>query len=303
MNLDTIQTTQPQAILIKDWQIYFENGQTRRIKNLTYHLSPVDHSSLVRKALLRKGSAGYQALAVFSELIDLATRCPQRGLLVEGTGPIMPEDIAARTGIALEDVTRSLELLASKEVAWTQYVACPKRLIVSGSLRTGRKGKPLQPELVHLDNPHPESPDLHIEWEYAIVDKGHGPETERRLPKPLKRLLDAEKEEDTEPKAVACHTKKSCSNAPKPKETSVACHTKTPPSGMPENVARHILRPKSQSTPVVVCHTEDVDIQRQSIKATKADCRAVDNFINDLGRTGLLGNATVRVKKKGKKVH
>ncbi len=223
--MNTVSTTQPQALLIKNWQIYFENGQTRRIKNLTYSLSPVDYSSMTRKALLRKGAAGYQALAVFSELIDMATRCPQRGLLVESTGAITPEQIAARTGMPLEDVVQSLELLARKEVAWIVYVTCPKRLIVSGSLRKGRKGKPLQPELVHLDNPHPESPDLHIEWEYAIVDKGNGPETERRLPKPLKRLLDAEKEGDTESKDVACHTKKSCSNTPKSKEMPAACHT------------------------------------------------------------------------------
>ncbi len=301
MNTHSTQTTQPQALLIKNWQIYFENGQTRRIKNLTYSLSPVDYSSMTRKALLRKGAAGHTALAVFSELIDLATRCPQRGLLVEGTGPITPEDIAARTGIALEDVTQSLELLASKEVAWTRYVACPKRLIVSGSLRTGRKGKPLKPELVHVDNPHPESPDLHIEWEYAIVDKGHGPETERRLPKPLKRLLDAEKERDTEPEPVACHTQKPCSNTPNPKAKPVACHAKAPSSGMPENVARHILRPKSQNAPAVACHTEGVDIEKQPIKATEADRRAVDNFISDLGRTGLLGNATVRVTSKKKR--
>ncbi len=298
--MNTASTTSPQAILIKNWAIYFENGQTRRIKNLTYSLSPVDYSSMTRKTLLQKGAAGYQALAVFSELIDMATRCPQRGLLVESTGPITPEQIAARTGMPLEDVVQSLELLANKAVAWIGYVACPQRLIVSGSLRTGRKGKPLQPELVQLDNPHPQSPDLHIEWEYAIVDKGNGPETERRLPKPLKRLLDAEKAGDTEPENVACHKQEPCSNTPNPKAKPVACHTKTPPSEMPENVARHILRPKTSNTPAVACHTEGVDIQNKPIQPTKADRRAVDNFINDLERTGLLGNATVRVKKKHK---
>ena len=108
MNTHSIQTTKPQAILIRNWAIYFGNGQTRRIKNLTYSLSPVDYSSMTRKTLLRKGAAGYQALAVFSELIDMATRCPQRGLLVESTGAITPEQIAARTGMPLEDVTQSL---------------------------------------------------------------------------------------------------------------------------------------------------------------------------------------------------
>ena len=161
--MNSTSTTTPKAILIKNWHIYFENGQTRRIKNLTYSLSPVNHSSITRKALLRKGATGHTALAVFSELIGLAARCLQRGLLVEGTGPITSEHIAATTGLDLSDVEAGLNLLSSKEVAWITHVACPKKLIVSGSLRTGRKGKPLQPELVHVDNPHPDFPDLHIE--------------------------------------------------------------------------------------------------------------------------------------------
>lgn len=245
MNLNSITT--PKAILIKNWHIYFENGQTRRIKNLTYSLSPVDHSSITRKALLRKGAAGHTALAVFSELIGLAARCPQRGLLVEGTGPITAEHIAATTGLAQSDVEAGLELLASKDITWITHVACPQKLIVSGSLRKGRKGKPLQPELVHLDNPHPDSPDLHIEWEYTIVDKGNGPETERRLPQGLKNLLEAKKEADN----VACHKKEMRSNTNRPEDKNVACHTPTP---------------KKPNTPKVACHTEGVDIQSSFIK-------------------------------------
>ena len=296
--MNSITTTTPQAILIKNWHIYFENGQTRRIKNLTYSLSPVDHSSITRKALLRKGAAGHTALAIFSELIGLAARCPQRGLLVEGTGAITSEHIAGTTGLALSDVETGLELLASKEVAWITHVACPKKLIVSGSLRKGRKGRPLQPELVHVDNPHPDSPDLYIEWEYAIVDKGNGPETERRLPAALKKLLESEKDEDRKPKDVACHKKKPRPNTPPVPQKPVACHTNQPTTNMPENVARHILRPKSSKIPTVACHTEGVDIQKKPITITKADRHAVDRFVKDLETAGLLGDATVRVKKR-----
>lgn len=247
---------------------------------------------------MRKGAAGHTALAVFSELVGLAARCPHRGLLVEGTGPITPERIAATTGLAQGDVEAGLELLASKEVAWITDVTCPQKLIVSGSLRKGRKGKPLQPELVHVDNPHSDFPDLHIEWEYVIVDKGSGPETERRLPATLKKLLDAEKEKDTKHEYVACHKNKQGSNTPPVPRDPVACHTEKPAKGMPENVARHILRPKLNNAPTVVCHTEGVDMQGQPIKATEADRRAVDCFVKRLETTGLLGDATVRVKRR-----
>jgi len=278
-SINTTTTPTPQALLIKNWNQYFENGQTRRIKNLAYSLMQVDHDPLTRKLLLRKGAEGYRALAVFAELVGIAARCPQRGLLADSKGPVMPDRIAAMTGLALGEVEAGLELLASKDVAWITHVACPQRLIVSGSLRTGRKGKPLQPELVHLDDTSSDSPDLHIEWEYAIIDKGHGPETERRLPSALKRLLDAQKE------------------GSRVNET-VACHTPSRASKMPDNVARHIVKPKPNAAPTVACHTEGVDIQKQPIQTTEADRRAVDRFVNDLEKSGLLGSATVRVKKK-----
>jgi hypothetical protein len=242
-------TTVPQAILIRHWHNYFENGQTRRIKNLTYSLMPVDHNAIVRKTLLRKGAEGYRALTVFAELISIATRCPQRGLVVDAQGPITAERIAGATGMSDPDVRSGLELLASKEVGWITHVACPKKLIVSGSLRTGRKGKPLQPELIHLDNPSETSPDLHIEWEYHIVDKGNGPETERRLPKALEKLLSADKEDVKEVETVACHTPTPVLEGQKP----VACHNATSLSSNPNSVA---------------CHTEGVAIQKEPTTGT-----------------------------------
>lgn len=124
MNLDSTSTTNTsKAMRIKNWHLYFENGQAPRIKNLTYRLSPVDHSSITRKALLRRGAAGRTSLAVFSERVGLAARCPQRGLLLERSGPITLEHIAARTGLAQSDVSRGIKLLVSKEVAWATCVA------------------------------------------------------------------------------------------------------------------------------------------------------------------------------------
>jgi hypothetical protein len=136
-------------------------------------------------------------------------------------------------------------------------VACPKKLIVSGSLRTGRKGKPLQPELIHLDNPSATAPDLHIEWEYHIVDKGNGPETERRLPKALEKLLSADKEDVKEVETVACHSVTPSSSTSKP----VACHTHAPVLEAETSVACHSATSLSSTPNSVACHTESVGIQ------------------------------------------
>jgi hypothetical protein len=97
-------TTVHQAILIRHGHNYFENGQTRRIKNLSYSLMPVDHNAIIRKTLLRKGEEVYRALTVFSELISIATRRPQRGLVADAQGPITAERITGATGMNEPDV-------------------------------------------------------------------------------------------------------------------------------------------------------------------------------------------------------
>ena len=109
------------------------------------------------------------ALVLFNELVRIAALCPQRGLLVRGTGAVSLEEIAADTRMPMADVAQGLELLMSKQVGWIECVACPKQLVVSGSLRAGRKGRPKQPEFVVVDYSLENAPDLHIEWELAMA--------------------------------------------------------------------------------------------------------------------------------------
>jgi len=227
----------PKAILINHWKLYFENGQTRRIKNLAYTLTPVDHDAITRKELMRE-PGGHTALVLFQELIGMAASCPQRGLLTGARGMITPEIIAADTGLTVEDVKAGLKKL--EEVSWISHVLCPKSLIVSGSLRKGRKGRPKQPEIVTVDGTNDSSPDLHIEWEYHIVDNGSGPETEKRLPEAIERLLNPDPEgievSVNDLRLVARNVEK-----------GVACHAKAGTEEAPEHVA---------------CHTEAVDINQ-----------------------------------------
>jgi len=219
MNIETI-IPQGKALLIKRWSTTFENGQTRRLKNLSYSLAPVNHDRLGYNHLVDQ-PGGYMALVLFNELVRMAAFCPQRGLLVRGTGAVSLEEISADTRMPTADVAQGLELLMGKQVGWLECVACPKQLVVSGSLRAGRKGRPKQPEFVVVDHSLENAPDLHIEWELAMVDMGNGPEVERHLPEPIKRLLYPEPEELTEEASVVCH--KSEPNAQTSED--VACHT------------------------------------------------------------------------------
>lgn len=235
----------PKAILINHWKLYFENGQTRRIKNLAYTLTPVDHDAITRKELMRE-PGGHTALVLFHELIGMAASCPQRGLLASARGVITPGIIAADTGLTIEDVKAGLRKL--EEVFWISHILCPQSLIVSGSLRKGRKGRPKQPEIVTVDAATEDSPDLHIEWEYHIVDKGNGPETEKRLPEAIERLL------NPEPEGVALSIN-DLRLAARTVAKGVACHSKAAKEDAPEEVA---------------CHTEAVDINKVPLDEMQA---------------------------------
>ena len=239
MNIETM-IPQGEALLIKRWSTTFENGQTRRLKNLSYSLAPVNHDRLGYNHLVDQ-PGGYMALVLFNELVRIAALCPQRGLLVRGTGAVSLEEISADTRMPIADVSQGLELLLSEQVGWIGRVACPKQLVVSGSLRAGRKGRPKQPEFVVVDHSSENAPDLHIEWELAMVDTGNGPEVERRLPEPIKRLLYPDPEELTEEMSVACH--KSEPNT-QPSE-NVACHT----DEETEHVAKLLKKMNLQMTP------------------------------------------------------
>jgi hypothetical protein len=410
-------TTVPQALLIRHGHNYFENGQTRRIKNLTYSRMPVDHNAAVRKTLLRKRAEGYRALTVFAELISIATRCPQRGLVVDAQeGPIIAKRIARTTGMSEPEVRSGLEPIANKELKSISPVAChsatpsspnptsvachtqtltltpqhpvarstervaiqkvstaatgisdpdirvstepiankelnrispvachiqtptlaaqhpvarhteraviqgkstpttrmtepavrsslepiaskelksispvarhsttpsspnptsvachtqtprlarqhrmarPEKLIVSGSLRTSRKGKPLRPELIHPDNPSATAPNRHIECGYPIADKGNHPKKEFRLLKALEKLLSTDKEEVKDVDSVACHS----ATPPLSIPSTVACHTQTLTLTPQHRMARSTERAAIQGKSTAATGISDPDIR------------------------------------------
>ena len=103
-----------------------------------------------------------------------------------------------------------------------------------------------------IDNSSAAAHDPHIEWEYPIVDKGNGPETERRLPKALENLLSAEKQEVAKRDTVACHT--------------------TQPSSLP-----------SQS---VACHTEHIAIQGKLATPTESNHKIISDFVKRHRKAG-----------------
>lgn len=181
--------TQPlKAYAIKRWSQVYENAQTRRLKTMGYSILPRQLDSLEYRMILQC-SDGFAILTVWQALLQVAITCPQRGLLVTGGGPLRARELAAMTHIPEPVVDSALEALESPDIGWLHQVECPKHLLVGGSLRYGRKGRPTNPGFVMVEGVE-SGPGVYIEWEYTLVDHGEGPDVERVLPPAIKKFLE-----------------------------------------------------------------------------------------------------------------
>lgn len=160
---NNIELSEGHAFVIADWEESFENAQTRRTKHLNSVLMPLrGQSNMHRRILAFKN--GYKALAIWHLLIQLAAECPQRGILVRSTGVLDIEELTIELGIPKEDLQEALAILMSPKVQWIKTINCPQNILVSGSLRRGRKYK-IAPQTVPVSN-QKTGPTFHIDGIY-----------------------------------------------------------------------------------------------------------------------------------------
>ena len=190
--MNQVLTNTKRAYAILDWSTRFENAQSRKQKSVAHVLSPYHLESTEYRKLIQK-PRGHTAFLLWKGLVEIATGCPQRGLLANDRGPLTIEDIALRTHLSEEETASALELLADPEIAWIEALDCPQYLIVSGSLRAGRKGRPRKPQVLRVRGVD-SGPKFHIEWEYEALGLGEDAEgyatdldAERRLPAAIRR--------------------------------------------------------------------------------------------------------------------
>ena len=129
-----------EAFIIADWHDRFENAQTRRTQHLNQVMMPLRGNSGEQRRILSM-PGGYQALAIWHLLIQFAAECPQRVLLVKGTGALDYEDLAFELGVPEADVRAAFRILGDPKIDWVNKTYCPQNLLVSGSLRSGRNKK------------------------------------------------------------------------------------------------------------------------------------------------------------------
>ncbi len=110
------------TIRVRDWNEHFEISQSRKIVGpLNWVGVKTKHDGKGFRRLMAhpNGPALYGA---FHLIVQIAAKCPARGLLSDADGPLTADDLAIKTGCPAEVFSEAIEVLSSKGIAWIELV-------------------------------------------------------------------------------------------------------------------------------------------------------------------------------------
>jgi hypothetical protein len=107
----------PTLYSIRDWDKHFEVAQSKRAENLRWVPLPNKHDgkSFRRLIQMKNGPAIYGAWVL---IVQVASKCPTRGVLADGDGPLTAHDIADKTLTDPKLIQSALDACCSKAIGW-----------------------------------------------------------------------------------------------------------------------------------------------------------------------------------------
>lgn len=103
---------------IRDWDENFETAQSRKVKGpLDWVAMPTKHDgkSYGRIMQMDDGPTIYAAWAL---MVQVAAKCPVRGVLADKDGPLTADDLATKTKFPESLFSKALAELSSPKIAW-----------------------------------------------------------------------------------------------------------------------------------------------------------------------------------------
>jgi hypothetical protein len=102
---------------IKDWDQTFENRLSRRLETLRY-VSITNKQDADAFVQLMRTPSGIIAYGIFIALVQIGSKCPERGKLTDDKGDWTPARFARRFGTPAKVVETAFDLLMSPEIGW-----------------------------------------------------------------------------------------------------------------------------------------------------------------------------------------
>lgn len=131
---------------IRDWNDNFEIAQSRKlVKALDWVALPTKHDgkSFRRLMLMPDGPEIYGAWVL---IVQVAAKCPKRGILADADGPLDTADLAIKTGCRQELFEKALKVLSAERIGW----------IVIGQWESNGRGLPLHTDSTDIPTNQPD---------------------------------------------------------------------------------------------------------------------------------------------------
>ena len=104
--------------VIKDWDKLYEKSESRKYKNINWVAFPNKHDGRGFRRLMKQ-SDGLAMFGAFVLIVEVASKMPKRGTLVDHDGiPISASDIADKTGADVSTIQKALQVLSHHTIGW-----------------------------------------------------------------------------------------------------------------------------------------------------------------------------------------
>lgn len=106
---------------IKNWDMYFEKAQTRKLNKASWVAIPNKHDGRGYRRVA-KHERSVELFTAWILILQVASKMPERGLLVDEDGPLDAEDMADKTGFPAKIFNLAFTALTEPKISWIEAV-------------------------------------------------------------------------------------------------------------------------------------------------------------------------------------
>ena len=124
-------TDSNKALSVRNWNMHFENAESRKVRVCSFVCLPNKHDGkgYARIATCAKSCRAFTGWML---ILQVASKMPQRGLLVDEDGALDVDDLAAMTRFESSVFDDAIEVLTQPKIGWLEWVDVPEELELSG---------------------------------------------------------------------------------------------------------------------------------------------------------------------------
>jgi hypothetical protein len=102
---------------VKDWEKHFENSESRKIKSLTWVPVKNKHDGKGYRRLVQQPNS-VRVFCAFVLIVEVASKMPTRGLLLDEDGPLTASDLSVKTGFPESIFEEAFKTLTDSKIGW-----------------------------------------------------------------------------------------------------------------------------------------------------------------------------------------